>query len=52
MEPVFAFTSRIIGIEPRMSMMAKSTMKVARISRRLRCIDVQYLVWPANIELS
>jgi hypothetical protein len=33
-------------------MMAKSTMKFARISRRLRCIDIQYLVWPANIELS
>jgi len=32
--------------------MAKSTMKVASISRRLRCIDVQFLVWPANIEHS
>jgi hypothetical protein len=36
--PVFDFISRIIGIDPGISIIAKSTMKAARISIILRCI--------------
>ena len=36
--PDFALISIIIGIDPGMSIIAKRTMKAARISIRLKCI--------------
>jgi hypothetical protein len=36
--PDFAFISMIIGIDPGMSIIAKRTIKAARISIRLKCI--------------
>jgi len=38
MSPVFDLISKIIGIEPGMSIMAKRTIKAAAISIRLKCI--------------
>jgi len=40
--PVFDLISRIIGMEPRMSIMANRTIKAASISRMLRCMIKVY----------
>jgi len=39
MSPDLAFISIIIGIDPGMSMIANKTIKAARISIRLKCMD-------------
>ena len=38
MFPVFDLISRMIGIDPGMSMIANNTMKQAKMSRKLICI--------------